>query len=423
MKTKLHIKIMAMGLIFFLFAVKNLTAQIEWDKYPGNPVLTEFGTTWAADGVSSPHVIYENEIYKMWFAAGGSIGYSESFDGIEWAPNDDPVIYGGAQGAWDQERNHPFVIRVNDTLKMWYAGSSDSFNWEISIGFAWSLDNDNWNILPDPVLEKGTPGSWDETAVYKPSIYYDGVVYHMWYNGYEGTELTNPDLVGHATSIDGINWVKDIDHNPVMNLGEEGTFFDTWVQSSCVLFSDDEYKMWFSGWDATSVTPMRYFRIGWATSPDGIEWTVQNNSMAILDHGPVGAWDESRLVYPSVVKLGEQYNMWYAGFNYYTYRIGYATSEIINIQHDNASELFSTNIFPNPIITNATIEYTLHNKDYVKLCIYDYLGKEIEVLVSDYKQIGTHYTVWNTKGLPSGVYFYQLQVGKNYTSGKVIKLR
>lgn len=425
MKTKLHTSVMAMGLIYFLFVGITSTAQIIWYKYdPGNPVLTEFGTTWAADGVHSPSVIYENGIFKMWFSAGGNIGYAISLDGVTWNPNNDPVIGGGNPGTWDEERNHPYVIRVNDTLKMWYAGSADGFNWEISIGYAWRVDDADWEILDTPVLERGEPGSWDENAVYKPAVYYDGNTYHMWYNGYEGTLLTDPDRVGYATSSNGINWVKDTIHNPVMNLGEPGTFFDTWVQSSCVLFREDEYKMWFSGYDATTVTPLRYLRIGYATSPDGIEWTIQNDSMAIIDHGFVGAWDESRVVYPSVLFDEDEgyYKMWYTGFNYYTYRIGYATSSSVGFNEINDPSSVQVTFSPNPFTTSTTIDYELKQTEKVTLSIYNQMGKQVYQNQENQPQ-GKQSLIWNAEGLSPGVYHFRLQAGEQLGSGKMVLLK
>ncbi len=327
MKTYLQTTIMAVGFILFLFATTNLMAQDHWAKDQTNPVFEEFGT-WAQGGVTSPSVIFEDDLFKMWYSAKGCsghvIGFAKSIDGISWLPNPKPLFPFQIPGNWDEDRNHPCVIRVNDTLKMWYSGSTDKFNLNISIGYAWSVDNLAWYACSQPVLEKGEPGSWDENAVYKPSVYYDGELYHMWYNGHEGTSVTDPHQVGYAKSKDGINWIKDYSHNPVFKIGEPGTFYDTWIQSSCVMFQDNEYKMWFAGWDKTSITPHKYVRIGYASSPDCINWTVQNDGLAVADVGRPPAWDLYSVNYSSVILHEGQYKMWFSGFNGYTSRIGYA---------------------------------------------------------------------------------------------------
>jgi hypothetical protein len=418
MKTKLQIKIMAMGLIFFLFAENHLTAQTNWVKYEGNPVLEEFGT-WS--DVPSPCVMFEDGIFKMWFAGGGNIGYAESTDGITWEPNEDPLIPAGNPGDWDESRSHLCVIRVNDTLKMWFSGSPDDFMWEISIGYAWSVDNIDWNVWLDPVLVKGNPGSWEENAVYQPAVYYDGNIYRMWYNGYEGTQLTDPDRVGLATSIDGINWIKDTVNNPVMNLGDPGTFFDTWIQSSCVLFLDNEYKMWFSGWDATNITPRKYIRIGYATSPNGIEWIVQNDSVEVLDVGQAPAWDMYRLSSPSVLYHEDQYKMWYSGFEGFTHRIGYAyepeTGQIENNSFEH-SQLF---INPNPINKNGVISFVLNGNTQVKLEIYNHQGQKVSTVLNKNLQSGKQSVIFDGFNLSSGIYFCVLKTSEGIQTTKMIK--
>ena len=328
MKTYLQTAALAIGFILFLFAETNVTAQEHWAKDQTNPVFKEFGT-WAKDGVLSPSVIFEDNLFKMWYSAKGCsgqvIGYAQSVDGIKWQPSKAPLFPFGIVGVWDEDRDHPCVIRVNDTLKMWFSGSSDNFIQEISIGYAWSVDNKTWFTCSMPVLEKGEPGSWDERTVYKPSVYFDGEIYHMWYNGCQGTYQTEPVQIGYAKSNDGIHWVKNTICNPVITVGEPGTFYDTWIQSSCVMFKDDEYKMWFTGWDQKSTTPRnKYIRIGYATSPNYTNWSVQNDNLPVADVGFLNSWDLYSVESPSVLFHDGQYKMWFSGYDGYIYRIGYA---------------------------------------------------------------------------------------------------
>jgi hypothetical protein len=77
--------------------------------------------------------------------------------------------------------------------------------------------------------------------------------------------------------------------------------------------------------------------------------------------------------------------------------------------------------FPNPLSSQATIEYDLIDQALVELKIYNYLGKEIDVLVSEFQQAGTHQAIWNAEGLPAGVYFYRLTAGAQVGCGKIIK--
>jgi hypothetical protein len=51
------------------------------------------------------------------------------------------------------------------------------------------------------------------------------------------------------------------------------------------------------------------------------------------------------------------------------------------------------------------------------------LGKLIHVQKGSIQRTGNHQAIWNAretnKNLPSGTYFYQLQVGKENVSGKI----
>lgn len=77
--------------------------------------------------------------------------------------------------------------------------------------------------------------------------------------------------------------------------------------------------------------------------------------------------------------------------------------------------------YPNPFNPATYIQYTIGNNQFVKLIIYDLLGREIETLVNHEKPAGTYKLTWNAANLPSGVYFYKLQAG-SYTSIKKMLL-
>ena len=75
--------------------------------------------------------------------------------------------------------------------------------------------------------------------------------------------------------------------------------------------------------------------------------------------------------------------------------------------------------YPNPFNPTTTINYSLPKSAYVKIKIYDLLGKEIETLVSEEKSVGNYSVRFNANGLSSGMYFYTMDAGgfsikKNY---------
>jgi len=78
--------------------------------------------------------------------------------------------------------------------------------------------------------------------------------------------------------------------------------------------------------------------------------------------------------------------------------------------------------YPNPFNTTANIEYELEQPITVTIRIYDYLGKEVE-LIQNYKSRGKHTSEWNAQGQPNGIYFYRLQAGNQTASGKMVKVK
>ncbi len=79
-------------------------------------------------------------------------------------------------------------------------------------------------------------------------------------------------------------------------------------------------------------------------------------------------------------------------------------------------------VYPNPFNTIANIEYELDQPITVSIRIYDYLGKEIEI-IQKYQSRGRHTSQWNATGQPNGIYFYRLQAGNQTASGKIVKVR
>ncbi|MCX6122267.1 MAG: T9SS type A sorting domain-containing protein [Ignavibacteriales bacterium] len=79
--------------------------------------------------------------------------------------------------------------------------------------------------------------------------------------------------------------------------------------------------------------------------------------------------------------------------------------------------------YPNPFNPTTTISFSLPSKSYVSLKVFDALGREVSVLVSDEMAAGTYSKQWNANNLPSGVYFYRLQAGTFSETKKLILLR
>jgi hypothetical protein len=71
--------------------------------------------------------------------------------------------------------------------------------------------------------------------------------------------------------------------------------------------------------------------------------------------------------------------------------------------------------YPNPFNPETTIEYELSSPGEVRLEIFNIIGMKIATLTATSQAEGIHSYVWNGSAVPSGIYYYRLEVlnGKN----------
>src|SRR4030042_1940243 len=73
------------------------------------------------------------------------------------------------------------------------------------------------------------------------------------------------------------------------------------------------------------------------------------------------------------------------------------------------SEMFSlSQNYPNPFNPATTINFTLALPSFVSLKVFDLLGKEVAIIVSEEMKAGAYSRQWNAEHLSSGIYFYCL---------------
>jgi hypothetical protein len=75
---------------------------------------------------------------------------------------------------------------------------------------------------------------------------------------------------------------------------------------------------------------------------------------------------------------------------------------------------------PNPFNPVAQISYELPREGFVELSVFDVAGRLVENLVAEVRPAGKHVVEWNAKGMPSGVYFYRIDVGNFTETRKMI---
>ena len=224
------------------------------------------------------------------------------------------VLNVGGGGTWDDAHVYmSSMIKDNSTYKMWYVGHDGT---NTRIGYATSNNGTSWTkYASNPVLNLGASGTWDDTNLQYLTVIKDESTYKMWYSGHDGTKWR----IGYATSSDGISWTKHAS-NPVIDLSTPGAWDDEGLLVNEVIKDGSVYKIWYSGSDGTN------WRIGYATSSDGMSWT-KHASNPVLNIGAGGTWDDLHAYLSSVLKdIDGTYKMWYSGHDGSNVRFGYASS-------------------------------------------------------------------------------------------------
>jgi beta-lactamase class A len=142
---------------------------------------------------------------------------------------------------------------------MWYNGASTADpSKETLVGHATSSDGVQWTRFEEnrPALDVAEDGGWDDYAVARASVLYDGELYKMWYEGHSGGTWR----IGYALSTDGVHWERTGD-SPIVELGSEGAWDSKVASEPCVLFDGHTYWLYHSGYDGDR------YRVGLVTAP------------------------------------------------------------------------------------------------------------------------------------------------------------
>lgn len=193
-------------------------------KSANNPIISYVGSSWEHDNVKDPCLLKVNDIYYIFYTGFSSantnqVGVSTSRDGVNWTKYaSNPVLT-----FTDTNNIHRFptvIYDENETVatkkwKMWYVDE----NWNIA--YAYGPDAYTWTKYSgNPVLEKGTSGSWDEQNLHTGPVYYDtsSSTWYLYYGGKEDNPAGPPDFwqTGYATFTDPEGTYTKYASNPII---------------------------------------------------------------------------------------------------------------------------------------------------------------------------------------------------------------
>ena len=79
--------------------------------------------------------------------------------------------------------------------------------------------------------------------------------------------------------------------------------------------------------------------------------------------------------------------------------------------------------YPNPFNPSTTIRFSVPKREQVNLTVFNFLGQEVRTLVNEVKEQGIYEARFDASNLPSGTYFYKLQIGASMEVKKMVLLK
>lgn len=238
------------------------------------------------------------------------------------------VVPLGALGTFDEHGIFPInVLKDKDKILGYTCGWSRrvSVSVETSTGLAISTDNGlTFKKVGNGPVFTSSP---NEPFLVGDSFVqiFDGI-YHMWYM-FGVRWITSPHeeaqrvyKIGHASSKDGINWIKEEGKQIIPDFlnKEECQALPT------VIYHDKRYHIYFCYREATNFRKdkTRGYRLGYAYSDDLTKWTRDeaNSGIKFSEEG----WDSDMMCYPHIFKCDNQIYLLYNGNEFGRYGFGLA---------------------------------------------------------------------------------------------------
>jgi len=276
------------------------------------------------------------EILRIYFAPRDKTGRSRAtFFEVE-ADNpshvtyvhDRPVLDLGPLGTFDDSGVMPSCIVNREGKKyLFYIGWNQGVTvpYRNAIGLAVSNDGGLTfeRVFPGAVVDRNQSEPYFCAS---PFVLIDGGKWRLWYASCTGFPIINrkPEPVyqiKYAESVNGFDWKRPNTTCIQYSFSGEAN------ARPCVLKEKGLYRMWycFRGSIDYRTSKRESYRLGYAESLDGINWTRLDHLVGI-ERSPDG-WDSEMIEYPFVYEHRGQKFMLYNGNGFGETGIGYAVLE------------------------------------------------------------------------------------------------
>jgi predicted GH43/DUF377 family glycosyl hydrolase len=154
-----------------------------FNKYPSNPII---------EGGIAPEVVFHQGLFYLFYQRQNVNGYWEVFfststNGIEYDITKEQLVFGPSKIPGTIDYFSITTIRIfkeGNYFYMTYGACTKYIDYPESIGLARSINLSKWERYAfNPIFERGDAGSWDEGALWFPSVRNIQGKYFMWYEG------------------------------------------------------------------------------------------------------------------------------------------------------------------------------------------------------------------------------------------------
>ena len=333
-------------------------------------------------------IIFSQRLDKFGNKIGGIVQVNDSITGGSRRPSITVRDNSSFIIAWEDANNNGW-----DDIYMQMYDSSGT-----KIGNNRKINDDTFpeNIQRDPSVSSDSTGRF--IIVWADPRIDNGSLYSTW------AQAFNPD-----GSLNGVNFEADTPFgvnktNPKIRKRRDGYFIVGWTYYT---FNEPTRKPQCQRFNALNQKIGTDFNISKTAVDSAIKYF---SDFAFVNDKIISVWEDSR---------GGSYST----CDIYCNIISFVKPDSI-VGVNNISTIIPDNYllyqnYPNPFNPATNIRYAIPKSGFVKLVVFDVLGREVETLVNESLKPGTYESTFNGSNYPSGIYFYKLTVrhGGSSTDG------
>lgn len=403
-------------LVFFLLF--NLIIKADWNLINGIPVIPGNQRTLVVDG-------------DNFYFSGDVAGIIKSSNGgFNWTYISGPNIYDVLSVT---KNNGILYATVNGVeYQTFYQSSNDGQTWNsiqpsLLRYYAVKIRNDNENNLWCSIP------FGNGFYIYKPAT-------NSWDSALTGvSNVTTSDIKGsvivshncwpfpkiHYSTNNGLNWASNdcsLQCSNDLAIGQNCIFLANYLGIyRSTNFGQDWQQVFYKEAYSVEVINNNIF-VG---TNDGV-WISVNNGLAWHDFGnnQLDSIDILELSHNSNYLLGIGKHRYNGSWNGQV--INRSLNEIIGIQQISnqiPNKYLLKQNYPNPFNPTTSIEFSLPEKSFVKLKIFDIAGKQITELVNENLTVGNYKVDFDASTHSSGVYFYTLETEKFSETKRMVLIK